>query len=65
MSVTFLTNEDKAELEEKIDNKYPSEDIGGSVPEVTVEDNGKFLRVVNGVWAAVIVPIYNGEVEDV
>lgn len=26
---------------------------GGNMPEVTTEDNGKFLRVVDGAWAAV------------
>lgn len=27
-------------------------DLPSGTPEVTAEDNGKFLRVVNGVWAA-------------
>jgi hypothetical protein len=27
----------------------------GGVPNVTTEDNGKFLRVVNGQWTAVFV----------
>lgn len=27
-----------------------------SIPDVTAEDNGKFLRVVNGAWAASTVP---------
>lgn len=26
------------------------------IPSVTTEDNGKFLRVVDGTWAAVFVP---------
>lgn len=29
------------------------EAFGGTLPEVTLEDNGKILKVVNGVWAAV------------
>lgn len=33
-----------------IDKKYLPDDIG--MPEVTEADNGKFLRVVDGVWAA-------------
>ena len=37
-----------------IDKKYLPEDIGG-MPEVTAEDNGKFLRVVNGKAAWVTV----------
>ena len=30
------------------------------IPEVTSEDNGKFLRVVDGAWAAVSVPNAEG-----
>ena len=30
------------------------------VPTVTASDNGKFLRVVNGAWAAVAIPNANG-----
>lgn len=30
------------------------------VPAVTTADNGKFLRVVNGAWAAVAIPNANG-----
>lgn len=33
---------------------------GSDLPVVTASDNGKFLRVVNGAWAAAEVPIYNG-----
>ena len=32
----------------------------GEVPIVTTSDNGKFLRVVNGAWAAVAIPNANG-----
>ena len=30
------------------------------VPAVTASDNGKFLQVVNGTWAAVAIPNANG-----
>ena len=35
-------------------------EIPKSVPSVTTADNGKFLRVVNGVWAAVAIDNANG-----
>lgn len=33
---------------------------GGGLPEVSSLDNGKFLRVNNGIWAAVTVPDASG-----
>lgn len=30
---------------------------GGNIPEVTTEDDGKILRVVNGKWQAVSIPL--------
>lgn len=35
-------------------------DTDSILPAVSSADNDKFLRVVNGAWAAVTVPIYNG-----
>ena len=32
-----------------------------TIPEVTVEDNGKFLCVVDGAWSAVVIPNAEGE----
>ena len=39
------------------------QDDGGLLPAVTATDNGKFLRVVNGAWAAATLPKYGGESE--
>ena len=44
-------------------NTYWGEAGGGGssdLPDVTSADNGKFLRVVDGAWAAATVPVYNG-----
>lgn len=38
----------------------PSGGGGSGLPSVTSSDNGKFLRVVNGAWAAASVPSANG-----
>lgn len=38
----------------------PSGGGGSDLPSVTSSDNGKFLRVVNGAWAAASVPNANG-----
>ena len=37
-------------------------DEAPELPAVTSADNGKVLRVVNGVWAAASLPTYNGEI---
>ena len=47
LSLEKLTEYDVL-IKEKIDK--------GSTPTVSTSDDGKFLRVVNGVWTAVIVP---------
>lgn len=36
---------------------------GSALPEVSATDNGKFLRVVDGAWAAVAIATYLGEYE--
>ena len=43
--------EELDDLYNKINDMLPS-----ILPKVTVADNGKFLRVVEGIWAASIVP---------
>lgn len=45
------------EVIKKIDVKYLPDDIGSEaeLPTVTTSDNGKFLRVVDGVWAVATV----------
>lgn len=39
-------------------------DHKSELPEVTTDDNDKFLKVVDGKWAAVGVSTYDGEVEE-
>ena len=58
----YWTETDKAEIVADVIAAIPGGGGGGSgsgLPEVTAADNGKFLRVVEGAWAAAIVP--NGE----
>jgi hypothetical protein len=45
---------DVANLQGQLDALY------AVIPTVTTSDNGKFLRVVNGVWAATTVPNAEG-----
>ena len=40
--------------------KWETKDVPHGVPAVTASDNGKFLRVVDGVWAAATVENANG-----
>lgn len=42
------------------DGHYSLPSGGSELPSVTSSDNGKFLRVVNGAWAAATVPDANG-----
>lgn len=35
---------------------------GSGLPEVTTEDNGSFLRVINGEWQIVQINVYDGSV---
>lgn len=39
-----------------IDGNAIAQDMPTTMPEVTASDNGKFLRVVDGVWTAATVP---------
>lgn len=45
-------------IQDEIDDLYEKLNhiIISILPAVTVADNGKFLRVVDGVWAAALVP---------
>ena len=58
----YWTETDKAEIVADVIAAIPGgggSGGGSGLPQVTAADNGKFLRVVEGVWAAAIVP--NGE----
>ena len=55
----YWTETDKAEIVADVIAAIPGGGGGSGLPEVTAADNGKFLRVVGGAWAAAIVP--NGE----
>lgn len=55
----YWTETDKAEMVADVIAAIPGGGGGSGLPEVTAADNGKFLRVVEGAWAAAIVP--NGE----
>ena len=54
----YWTETDKAEIVADVIAAIPGGG-GSGLPEVTAADNGKFLRVVGGAWAAAVVP--NGE----
>ena len=54
----YWTETDKAEIVADVIAAIPGGG-GSGLPEVTAADNGKFLRVVEGAWAAAVVP--NGE----
>ena len=59
----YWTETDKAEMVADVIAAIPGggggSGGGSGLPEVTAADNGKFLRVVEGAWAAAVVP--NGE----
>ena len=55
----YWTEADKTEIVADVIAAIPGGGGGSGLPEVTAADNGKFLRVVGGAWAAAVVP--NGE----
>ena len=61
--IDYWTETDKAEMVADVIAAIPGggggSGGGSGLPEVTAADNGKFLRVVGGAWAAAVVP--NGE----
>ena len=50
-----LTEEQKTQARKNID-AISFDDALKVLPSVTASDNGKFLRVVNGSWAAATIP---------
>ena len=51
----YWTETDKAEMVADVIAAIPGGGGGSGLPEVTAADNGKFLRVVEGAWAAVAI----------
>lgn len=51
-----------AEIDQAVSDVQNNKDAWGAkeLPTVTASDNGKFLRVVSGVWAAVEIANANG-----
>ena len=58
-SLAFKSTVDKSDLASDVQTSLDKADSAVNVP-VTAADNGKFLRVVNGVWAAATVDNANG-----
>ena len=58
-SLAFKSTVAKSDLASDVQTSLGKADSAVNVP-VTTADNGKFLRVVNGVWAAAIVDNANG-----
>jgi hypothetical protein len=58
MAIRILTEDDKSELEHKIEETV--ENIPSGLPEVTADNNGAFLRVVDGTWAVATIPSAEG-----
>ena len=51
----YWTETDKAEIVADVIAAIPGGGGGSGLPQVTADDNGKFLRVVEGAWAAVAI----------
>jgi hypothetical protein len=45
-----------SKFDEIVGDTPVSEQINSAIPLVTTDDNGKFMTVVNGVWAAESIP---------
>lgn len=54
-TIQELTDEQRTQARKNID-AVSSDDVLKIIPSVTASDNGKFLRVVDGSWAAAIIP---------
>lgn len=61
-SDTSFIKLEAAPIVKKIDEKFLPKISGSGLPEVTVEDNGSFLRVINGEWQIVQINVYDGSV---
>ena len=57
--LAFKNTVDKSDLASDVQTSLGKADSAVNVT-VTTADNGKFLRVVNGAWAAATIPDANG-----
>lgn len=58
--ICYATINGSGEAEAYVGSRYTGSSINNFLPSVSTSDNGKFLRVINGAWAAVAIADANG-----
>lgn len=58
--ICYATINGYGEAEAYVGSRYTGSSINNFLPSVSISDNGKFLRVINGAWAAVAIADANG-----